>query len=345
MKQIIKAFLGDVPFTANKFGSGHINSTYQITTPQGLFVLQRINHQVFKNPVQVMDNIVSVTGFLAKKHCNAMTFLPCKEGNYCYQDQQGCYWRMSKFLSGVALDGPETPYDLYQAGYAFGSFMQNLADFPAPTLHETIKDFHNTVDRYKKFRESLNKDLFDRAKDAADLIGFLDKKEALSGTLQKMREQGQLPLRVTHNDTKLNNVLLDETTRKPLCVLDLDTVMPGLSAYDFGDGIRFGAATDKEDAHHNEMDLQLFEMYTKGYLEAAQDLTEAEIQVLPLSAFIMTLECGMRFLTDYLDGDQYFGISYPEQNLHRARNQLALAADIERNFSAMEAIIAKIRTH
>lgn len=343
MQDTVKAFLGDISFTAEKFGSGHINSTYKLTTPKGLFVLQRINHHVFKNPEQVMENIVATTTYLKETGCAAMTFLPCQEGRFCYQDQDGNYWRLSELLPGVALDAPETPEDLYQAGYAFGNFMQNLADYPADTLFETIPNFHNTPDRYRQFWAVLEEDRLDRAKDARELICFLKEKEELAGTLQRMWEDDQLPLRVTHNDTKLNNVLLDKTFRTPLCVLDLDTVMPGLCGYDFGDGIRFGAATDKEDAPHNELDLQLFEMYAKGYLKAAQDLTEEEIRVLPLSAFIMTLECGMRFLTDYIDGDRYFGISYPEQNLHRAKNQLMLAADIEKKLPQMTEIIKKNR--
>lgn len=344
MYDTVKGFLGDIPFTAKPFGSGHINSTYRLMTDQGLFVLQKINHRVFLNPEQVMANIAAVTAHLREKGCSAMAFLPYKDGTFCHRDPAGDYWRMSTFLPGVALDAPESPEDLYQAGFAFGQFMQDLSDFPAHTLFETIPDFHNTPARYKQFRKALAEDRLDRAKDAKDLIRFLEEKEELAGTLQKMREEDQLPLRVTHNDTKLNNVLLDEITRKPLYVLDLDTVMPGLSAYDFGDGIRFGAAAKGEDADHNEIDLTLFEMYAKGYLEAAKDLTEEEIQVLPLSAFIMTLECGMRFLSDFLDGDRYFGISYPEQNLHRAKNQLMLAADIEKKLPQMEQIIEKNRT-
>lgn len=344
MEHIVKAFLDADAFSAEAFGSGHINSTYRVVTEQGDYVLQRINHQVFKQPVQVMENIVAVTAHLRSKNCPAMTFIPCENGKFFYQDSEENYWRLSSFVPGVALDAPETPEDLYQAGFAFGQFMQDLADFPAETLFETIPNFHNTPDRYVKFREVLAKDPLDRAKDARDLIRYLEEKEELAGTLQRMRDAEQLPLRVTHNDTKLNNVLLDNDTRKPLCVLDLDTVMPGLSAYDFGDGIRFGATTNQEDGDHNEMDLQLFKMYTRGYLDAAKDLTEQELQVLPLSAFIMTLECGMRFLTDYLEGDRYFGISYPEQNLIRAKNQLALAADIEKKLPQMEAVIAKMRT-
>ena len=184
-------------------------------------------------------------------------------------------------------------------------------------------------------------DVFDRAKDATELTAFLFEQEPLAGTLERMRKEHRLPLRVTHNDTKLNNVLLDEKTRKPLCVLDLDTVMPGLSGYDFGDGIRFGAATGKEDDDRNYLDLELFTQYAKGYLDGATNLTEQEIAVLPLSAFIMTLECGMRFLTDYLEGDHYFRTHFAGQNLIRAKNQLSLAADILEKLPQMEEIIKK----
>ena len=341
MQEIIKAFLNTDEFTATPFGSGHINSTYRVNTPQGVFVLQKINHLVFTKPAQVMENIVAVTEFLQAKGCPAMRFLPSAEGAFFYQDPDGNYWRMSKFVPGLALDAPEKPEDLQEAGYAFGKFSQDLADFPAHSLHESIPNFHNTPDRYKKFRQALAADCLNRAKDAEDLTAFLFDHEELAGTLEKLRKEEKLPLRVTHNDTKLNNVLLDMQTRKPLCVLDLDTVMPGLSGYDFGDGIRFGAATAKEDDDHNALDLTLFSQYAKGYLAGATSLTEQEIAVLPLSAFIMTLECGMRFLTDYLEGDRYFRTHFEKQNLIRAKNQLSLAASILEKLPEMEEIIKK----
>ena len=341
MQSVIATFIKEDIFSCKAFGSGHINSTYRVDTPQGVFVLQRINHSVFKNPEQVMANIAAITSHLQNKGCTAMRFIATAQGNYCYRDQEGNYWRMSEFLPGLALDAPETPEDLYEAGFAFGQFQKDLEDFPAHTLFETIPNFHNTPDRYRKFREALKLDVFDRAKDATELTAFLFEQEPLAGTLERMRKEHRLPLRVTHNDTKLNNVLLDEKTRKPLCVLDLDTVMPGLSGYDFGDGIRFGAATGKEDDDRNYLDLELFTQYAKGYLDGATNLTEQEIAVLPLSAFIMTLECGMRFLTDYLEGDHYFRVHFAGQNLIRAKNQLSLAADILEKLPQMEEIIKK----
>ena len=343
MKSIIGAFIKEDIISCKAFGSGHINSTYRVDTPKGSFVLQRINHSVFKNPEQVMANITAVTEYLQNKSCSAMHFIPCFGGGFCHKDEDGNFWRMSDLVPGLALDAPETPKDLYQAGFAFGQFQKNLKDFPAHTLYETILNFHNTPNRYTKFREALELDVFDRAKDAKELVQFLFQQEELAGTLERMRKENRLPLRVTHNDTKLNNVLLDRETRKPLCVLDLDTVMPGLSGYDFGDGIRFGAATGKEDDDHNSLDLELFSQYAKGYLDGATNLTEQEIAVLPLSAFIMTLECGMRFLTDYLEGDHYFRTHFAGQNLVRARNQLGLAADILHKLPQMEAIINKTK--
>ena len=230
---------------------------------------------------------------------------------------------------------------------AFGWFQELLKDFPAHTLHETIPNFHNTPDRYRQFEESVEDDLAGRAADAQEEIAYLMSRKALASTLQNMLEADQLPLRVTHNDTKLNNVLLDEETHKCVCVLDLDTVMPGLSLYDFGDAIRFGASTaaeDEQDLSKVKLDLHLFEVYAKGYLEAVPSLTENEIKMLPMGALTMTLEVAVRFLKDYLDGDLYFKTKLPDHNLIRARNQIALAADMEKKLPEMERIIAKLRS-
>lgn len=344
MNPCISAFLGDVTFSAKPFGSGHINSTYRVKTADGQeYVLQRINHHVFPHPEDVMENSVAVTNHLRRKGCNALCFLLTKEGSACYRDDQGNYWRMYGFIPGLALDAPEQPEDLYQAGVAFGRFQALLADFPSETLHPVIPRFHDTPHRYKQLKDAIAADKMGRVAAVQKELVWLFRQETLAGTLQRMQDAGQLPLRVTHNDTKLNNVLLDSKTRTPLCVLDLDTVMPGLSAFDFGDAIRFGAAKNKEDASSNGIDLYLFEMYTRGFLQEAQGLTEKELSVLCLGAFVMTLEVGMRFLTDYLDGDRYFKTGYPEQNLHRARNQLALAADILDKLPQMEEILQKIR--
>ena len=345
MNQIVCNFLGDIPFAAKAFGSGHINSTYKIRTESGdEYVLQQINHHVFPRPDQVMENSVAVTDHLRRKGSDALEFLQTEKKLAYHLDADGNYWRMYRFVPGLALDAPESPEDLYQAGLAFGQFQAFLADFPADTLHPVIPRFHDTPHRYQQLRTAVEKDICSRVKNAKTELDWLYAQEALASKLQRMQDQGKLPLRVTHNDTKLNNVLLDKDTRKPLCILDLDTVMPGLSAFDFGDAIRFGAATDKEDSRQNRLDLQLFEQYAKGYLSQANALTEDEISVLCLGAFTMTLEVGMRFLTDYFEGDHYFKIDYPEHNLVRARNQLSLAADILNKLPQMESIIEKTRT-
>jgi len=217
-----------------------------------------------------------------------------------------------------------------------------MSEFPAETLSEPIVNFHNTPDRYRIFHEILDKDSVGRAESCREEIEFALAHEKEAGILQGMRERGELPLRVTHNDTKLNNVMLDEVTRKALCVIDLDTVMPGLSLYDFGDSIRFGAATaaeDETDLSKMTIDLDLFRIYTRGFLESCTGLTEKEIELLPMGAKIMTLECGVRFLTDYLDGDHYFAIHRDNQNLDRARTQFKLVAEMERLWPEMNQIV------
>jgi Ser/Thr protein kinase RdoA (MazF antagonist) len=250
---------------------------------------------------------------------------------------------MYEFVEGLCLEAPETEADLYQSAVAFGRFQMLLADFPAATLHETIPQFHNTVDRYRLLRESIEKDVCGRLQNVRAELDFIMGHEELACTLQRMREQGQLPLRVTHNDTKLNNVLLDSATRQGLCVLDLDTVMPGLSLYDYGDAIRFGASVGDEDNLSSKLDLHLFQVYTEGFLASATNLTEKEIEMMPLSAFVITLELATRFLKDYLDGDLYFKTAYPEQNLDRARGQISLAADMLSKQEAMAKIVKGIR--
>lgn len=252
---------------------------------------------------------------------------------------------MYRFVGGFCLEAPESPEDFYQSAIAFGQFQYQLADFPAETLTETIPEFHNTIDRYRIFREVLARDPMGRAAGVRGEIQFLLDREDRAGTLQRMRESGELPLRVTHNDTKLNNVLLDQETRKPLCVLDLDTVMPGLSAYDFGDSIRFGAATaaeDEKDLSKMTMDLDLFRIYTEGFVKACPSLTPMELKMLPMGAWTMTLEVGLRFLTDYLDGDRYFKTAYEDHNLDRCRTQLKLAWDMEQKWAEMEKIAAEV---
>jgi Ser/Thr protein kinase RdoA (MazF antagonist) len=273
-----------------------------------------------------------------------MTVVFTDEGKSFYTDETGHY-RLYEFVEGtICLQSAESPEDFYQSAVGFGRFQKLLSAFPAETLHEAIPNFHNTIDRYRIFHETLEKDPMGRAKDVEKEISFVLAHEEEAGTLQRMRLSGELPLRVTHNDTKLNNVLLDEKTRKALCVIDLDTVMPGLSLYDFGDSIRFGAATaaeDEKDLSKMTIDLELFRIFTEGFLTSC-DLTEREIELLPLGAKIMTLECGVRFLTDYLDGDHYFAVHREGHNLDRCRTQFKLVSEMERKWSEMAEIVAQI---
>ena len=342
--------LDGTPVSTEFFGHGHINDTLKITTDTGAeYVLQRINSYVFKDPVRLMENVSAVTEFLqsrveAPRH--ALHLLQTHDGKHYHVDEEGGYWRCYDFVGGFCLDLPETDEDFYQSAIAFRRFQTLLSDFPAETLYETIPEFHNTTDRYRQFREAVTADLSGRAESVRKDIEFLLEREELACTLQSMRQAGLLPLRVTHNDTKLNNVLLDRKTRKALCVLDLDTVMPGLSLYDFGDSIRVGAATaaeDEPDLSKMGLDLHLFEVYTRGYLEAANALTDTEIAMLPMGALAVTLELATRFLKDYLDGDLYFKTAYPTHNLVRARTQMKLAYDMQQKWEDMNRIVALVK--
>ena len=335
--------------SAKEFGSGHINSTFKVTTDTGEeYVLQKINKYVFRDPVRLMGNATAVTNFIREKAADprmALHFIPTYAGHYYHRDRQGEFWRMYDFVGGFCLDAPESDEDFYQSALAFGRFQDLLSDFPADTLFETIPEFHNTIDRYRLLKQSVRADPCNRKNNVQGELKYLFDLEQQVCQLQHMRQEGCLPLRVTHNDTKLNNVLLDKESRKSLCVLDLDTVMPGLSAYDFGDAIRSGAATaaeDEPDYMKMEMDLHLFEVFTKGFLKAAPSLTEEEVKVLPLGALTMTVEVAVRFLKDYLDGDLYFKTAYPEHNLIRARTQIKLAADMLKKWDDMNRIVAEV---
>ena len=350
MEKAIFAFrMNGNPVSCKSFGHGHINHTLKVTTDTGCeYVLQKINKYVFKDPVGLMNNAGAVTDYIRDRVEDkrlALHFLTTHEGEFYHEDENGEFWRMYDFVGGFCLDMPESDEDFYQSALAFGRFQQLLCDFPADTLAETIPEFHNTIDRYVNFRKAVEADPMGRLEGVREEVEFLLQREERACQLQRMRVSGELPLRVTHNDTKLNNVLLDKKTRKSLCVLDLDTVMPGLSAYDFGDSIRFGAATaaeDEKDLSKMEMDLHLFEVYTKGFLEAATSLTDREVEVLPVGAYVMTVEVATRFLKDYLEGDLYFKTAYPEHNLVRARTQIKLAADMEKKMEQMNEIVARV---
>lgn len=330
-----------------RYGFGHINTTYLLVTSAGRrYILQKINKHVFENIPALMENISSVTAFLRERISDsreAMSLIPTISGDTFLLDDEFNYWRMYDFVEdSICLQKAEMDTDFYQSGVAFGKFLQLMADFPSERLHETIKDFHNTIDRYKKFYKVLKEDPLTRASKVEKEIAFALSYEKEGGILHQMRLIGELPVRVTHNDTKLNNVMLDKYTRKALCVIDLDTVMPGLSVYDYGDSIRFGAAAapeDEKDLSKVQMSLKLFRLYTRGFIEACPDLTKRELEMLPMGAKIMTLECGLRFLTDYINGDKYFNIHYPEHNLDRCRTQFKMVTDMESKWDEMSDIV------
>ena len=328
------------------YGFGHINSTYLVVTETGRrYILQGINRHVFKDASGLMRNIAAVTRHIAAKQSDArgaLHLVPTYDGADFYTDANGEHWRMYDFVEGsICLQQPETADDFYQSAVAFGTFQQQLADFPAETLCETIPNFHNTPVRYAALREAVERDACGRAASCDYEIREYLAREKDAAALTDMLARGELPLRVTHNDTKLNNVMLDEKTRKPLCVIDLDTVMPGLMAYDFGDSIRFGASTAAEDEQHLDrvsMDIELYRTFTRGFVGVCADMTANEVVSLPLGAKLMTLECGARFLTDYLNGDVYFAVHRDGHNLDRCRTQLKLVQDMEQKWDEMNAI-------
>ena len=351
MNQILNAFKLDAPVAScERCGCGHVNETYLVVSESGRrYILQKISTRAFHDVPALMQNIISVTQFLKEKTDDprgVLTLVPTTDGQFFLSCEDGSYWRLYDFVEdAVCLQAPETPEDFYQSALAFGNFQQMLTDFPAETLSETIPMFHNTANRFKLFREKLAEDPMGRAASVKAEIEFALAHEDEASTLVDLQASGQLPTRVTHNDTKLNNVMLDATTKKALCVIDLDTIMPGLSLYDFGDSIRFGAATaaeDETDLSKVEMSLDLFRTYATGFLSACPGLTDLEKKLMPLGAKMMTLECGVRFLTDYLDGDHYFKVHRENHNLDRCRTQFKLVADMEKKWAEMAAVIEEV---
>ena len=352
-------FAGEL-LEAVPYGSGHINDTYRLTFREDgkevQYILQRINGEIFRDQDQLMENIERVTSFIAGKirlqggnpDRETLQVIRTVDGHPYYRDETGHGWRVYPFITDSAsFDKAESAEDFKQSGYAFGNFQYFLADFPAKELHETIPNFHNTVDRFAKFRKAVEADVMGRAARVQEEIHFVMEREQDCHFFGDLLEAGELPLRVTHNDTKLNNVLFDRETGKAICVIDLDTVMPGFAAHDFGDAIRFGASTaleDEKDLTKVSCDLNLFKAYFDGFMEGCRGaLTAKEVETLPMGAKIMTLECGMRFLTDYLEGDTYFKIHYPDHNLDRTRTQLKLVKDMEEKWQAMADIVKKQR--
>ena len=343
-----------------RYGSGHINDTYRLTyeTPQGTkrYILQRMSKSIFKKPIELMENVSGVTAWLRKKiienggdpERETLTLVKSNDGLLYFVDSTGEYWRVYLFIEGATCyDAVKDDNDFYQSAVAFGHFQRLLADYPAETLHETIKDFHNTPDRLEKFKKAVAEDICGRAAFVQKEIDFILEREELTHALYDLQLDGRLPLRVTHNDTKLNNIMIDDETGKAICVIDLDTVMPGLTANDFGDSIRFGASTaleDEQDLSKVSCDLHLFDVYARGFIEGCGGaLTDLEIDMLPMGAILMTFENGIRFLTDHLEGDHYFHIHREGHNLDRCRTQLTLVKDMQEKLPQMNAIIQKYK--
>ena len=352
MREMIGKFsVRGEPVWCQRFGCGHINETYMCTCDSGLsYILQKINRGIFADPPALMRNIAAVTEYLAARADDrraAMRVVPARDGEKYVVDAEGEYWRMYEFVpSSVCLQAAQRPEDFRNSGLAFGRFLNQLAEFPVASLHETVARFHDTPHRYAQFDDALRRDPKGRSKRCAEEIALVRAWEPEAGTIVDALRTGEIPVRVTHNDTKLNNVLLDYDSGEPLCVIDLDTVMPGSALYDYGDSIRFGASTaaeDETDLGKVEMDLNLFRCFTEGYLEGCGgSLTPRELELLPMGAKLMTLECGVRFLTDYLNGDVYFRTHRPEQNLDRARTQFKLVRDMEAKWDRMSEIICEI---
>ncbi len=325
---------------ATVLSGGLINSTYLVPCGKNNYIIQRINTDVFKNPEKVMENIVSVTHFLRKRlrerdrdpERGTLHFAPAKTGKYWHSDESG-FWRACRFIGDARSSFcAQSAEEFALCGKAFGEFQEMLTEFDASTLFESIPDFHNTPKRYEALLNAVKEDKLGRAAAVKPELDFISEHTDFAFAIQYLYEAGKIPLRVTHNDTKLNNVLLDNETGEPICVIDLDTVMPGFCAYDFGDAIRSGAcncAEDEPDYQKATVNLDYFKAFTRGFLEGCgKGLLEDEIRSLPLGAIGITLECGMRFLTDYLEGDTYFKCERENQNLDRCRTQFALAQDL-----------------
>lgn len=340
------------------FGSGHINDTLCVTVEQDgvekQYVLQKMNTDIFKDPVGLMNNVTKVTGYMRNVIVQrggdptreTLYFYPTVDGKMFYTDEEGACWRLEDLVvNSRSYDAATTDEMFACTGKAFGGFMAELADFPAEELVEVIPNFHNTRARFQTFKEQVEENRVDRLDSCREDVEFALARQELAESIVKQLESKELPLRVTHNDTKINNILMDADTDEPICIIDLDTIMPGACAYDFGDSIRFGASSAAED--ESDLDkvyfcIDLFEAYTKGYMEAvAKIITPAEVKSLALGALVITYEQGIRFLGDYLNGDVYFKVHREGQNLDRARTQFKLVKEMEERMDEMQAIVDK----
>jgi len=352
LPEIIDQFLihGDF-INAVPFGSGHINDTYLVTTSAAQYMLQRINHNIFKNIEKMNQNIIKA---LLHLHNNqelnknyrfkALAIILCKNGKNHYKDETGNFWRLMNYVSdSVSFDVAENPQIAFEAAKAYGYFQKNIIDLDPDDFFPTIKDFHNLEMRLKSFKNVFDENPENRNQNAPAEIKFVKAHEYLSITLKKLLESNQIPTRVTHNDTKINNVLLDNETQKGVAVIDLDTIMPGTILYDFGDMVRTftsAAEEDEKDLSKVVLKLEIFEALAKGYLsEMKEMLTEVELNNLVLGGKVMTFMIGLRFLTDFLQGDVYYKTARKNHNLDRCRTQFKLLAEIESKEEMLKQII------
>lgn len=352
LKEILFHF--PVKTEISPYGNGHINDTYT-TKGSPSYILQRMNTKIFKDTERLMQNIVAVTSHVREKILKeggdpkreSLTVIPTIEGKFYHVTPEGDAYRMYIFIEdAVTYDVPENPKQMYEVGRAFGKFQKQLADFNADVLYETIPDFHNTPKRVENLENAIKKDALGRAREVEEEIAFAREYSKYADLIQSGISDGSIPLHVTHNDTKINNVMLDLKTGEAVCVIDLDTVMPGSLLYDYGDALRTGAATAPEDEHDLSkmyLNMDCFYEFSKGFLSYTKDtMTKKEIELLPLSVLILTYECGTRFLEDYLNGDTYFKTHYDKQNLYRVRTQFKLVKDIESKLPEMQKTIDKI---
>ena len=338
------AIEGDIK-SIEPYGNGHINRTFLITT-SGMkkYLFQVMNTNIFKDSDGLMNNICYVTEYLRSIGVETIEVIPTKDSKKYYKGEQAC--RMYRFIENTVTYQKVTDSEVFKSsGKAFGQFQNYLAKFDASVLVETIPNFHHTPKRFEAFKAALKADICGRAKDCGDEIDFILSHADTYSKVVDGLANGSIPLRVTHNDTKLNNILMDEKTNEGRTIVDLDTIMPGSMLYDFGDSIRFGASTaeeDEKDLSKVHFDISLYEAYAAGFLPEVKDsITDAELNLIPYSGYLLTIECGMRFLTDYLSGDTYFAIKYPEHNIVRARTQIRLASEMEQQFEPMLAIAKK----